>query len=105
MVDRAGWVPEGVDAGLSGSARVHDHLRRVDLEPVDLGIHRFIPHSDDPRGVFRRTAEPTTPRMAEGLEVLDPGSVMTPEWRPESPDELGDDPNRANLHAVVGRKP
>jgi SAM-dependent methyltransferase len=63
-------------------------------------------------GVFRNTAEPITPRTAEqvlrmldGFDVIDPGLVMTPEWRPESPDEVGDDPGRANLYAAVGRKP
>ncbi|PRY33731.1 SAM-dependent methyltransferase [Umezawaea tangerina] len=64
------------------------------------------------KDVFRSTAEPITPRtaaevlrMVDGLEILEPGLVMTPEWRPETPDEVGDDPNRANLYAVVGRKP
>jgi SAM-dependent methyltransferase len=62
--------------------------------------------------VFKNTAEPITPRtaeqvlrMMEGFDVIEPGLVMTPEWRPESPEEVGDDPNRANLYAVVGRKP
>jgi hypothetical protein len=63
-------------------------------------------------GVFRNTAEPITSRaadqvlrMMDGFDVIEPGLVMTPEWRPESPDEVGDDPGRANLYAVVGRKP
>ncbi|KAA2261697.1 hypothetical protein F0L68_15725 [Solihabitans fulvus] len=62
--------------------------------------------------IFKNTAEPITPRtreqvlaMAEGLELVEPGLVFTPEWRPEEGEILGDDPTRANLYAIVGRKP
>ncbi|WP_309117255.1 SAM-dependent methyltransferase [Saccharothrix sp.] len=62
--------------------------------------------------IFQQTAEPITPRtreqvlaMMDGFDVVEPGLVFTPEWRPESPEDVPDDPGRANLYAVVGRKP
>ncbi|QFZ22307.1 SAM-dependent methyltransferase [Saccharothrix syringae] len=62
--------------------------------------------------IFRQTAEPITPRtraqvlrMVDGFDVVPPGLVFTPQWRPESPEDVPADPGRANLYAVVGRKP
>lgn len=62
--------------------------------------------------IFAKTAEPITPRtkdqvraMLDGLEIVEPGIVFTPQWRPESPEDVGDDPTKANLYAAVGRKP
>ncbi|HEX8865143.1 MAG TPA: SAM-dependent methyltransferase [Lentzea sp.] len=62
--------------------------------------------------IFAKTAEPITPRtkaqvtdMLAGLEIVEPGIVFTPQWRPESPEDVGDDPTKANLYAAVGRKP
>jgi hypothetical protein len=39
-----------------------------------------------------------------GLELVEPGVVWTPEWRPEHPDEVGADPDKAAAYAGVGRK-
>ncbi len=62
--------------------------------------------------IFKNTSEPITPRtreqvlaMMSGFDLVEPGLVFTPEWRPESPDDVPDDPGSANLYAVVGRKP
>ncbi|CCH33788.1 SAM-dependent methyltransferase [Actinosynnema sp. NPDC047251] len=62
--------------------------------------------------IFQHTAEPITPRtraevlaLVDGFDLVEPGLVFTPEWRPESPDDVPADPGRANLYAVVGRKP
>ena len=61
---------------------------------------------------YRRTANPVTlrprdqvERFFEGFELIDPGLVFTPQWRPESPKDVGDDPERAGVYAGVGRKP
>jgi hypothetical protein len=44
-------------------------------------------------------------RMFEGFDILDPGVVFTPQWRPDSPnDVLSDQPDRAAVYAAVGRK-
>jgi hypothetical protein len=36
---------------------------------------------------------------------VEPGIVFTPEWRPETPEDVGTDPSKANIYAAVGRKP
>jgi hypothetical protein len=43
--------------------------------------------------------------MLSGLEIVEPGIVFTPQWRPETPEDVGEDPSKANLYAAVGRKP
>src|SRR5439155_9208608 len=43
-------------------------------------------------------------RMFEGFELVEPGIVYTPEWRPERPEDVGDDAERSNLYAGVGHK-
>jgi hypothetical protein len=44
-------------------------------------------------------------RMFEGFEVVEPGVVYTPEWRPERPEDAGDNWERSNMYAGVGYKP
>ena len=45
-------------------------------------------------------------RFFEGLEVLEPGLVPTPSWRPEGPDDLMlDQVETSNFLVGVGRKP
>ncbi len=46
-----------------------------------------------------RTREQIT-RLFDGFTLLDPGLVWTPEWRPDSPDDVPEDP--ASLWAVAG---
>jgi S-adenosyl methyltransferase len=43
-------------------------------------------------------------RMFDGLELIEPGLVWTPQWRPDSPDEVGEHPERLVTYAGVGRK-
>jgi hypothetical protein len=45
-------------------------------------------------------------RLFEGVELVEPGLVYTPLWRPEEPDDvLLDQPERSLAFAGVGRKP
>jgi S-adenosyl methyltransferase len=62
--------------------------------------------------VFRNSQDPIHPRtraeivrMFEGFELVEPGIVYTPEWRPERPEDVGDNAERSNLYAGVGYKP
>ncbi|MFD9737227.1 SAM-dependent methyltransferase [Umezawaea sp. NPDC059074] len=43
-------------------------------------------------------------RFLDGFEVLDPGVVVLPEWRPEPSDEVGSDLARMAAYAAVGRR-
>ncbi|MDQ3761922.1 MAG: SAM-dependent methyltransferase [Actinomycetota bacterium] len=62
--------------------------------------------------VFKTTQEPAHPRthvqilrMFNGFELVEPGLVYTAQWRPDSPEELGDTPaHHSNFYAAVGRK-
>ncbi len=44
-------------------------------------------------------------RFFEGLEFVEPGLVWTPEWRPESPEDVGEHPEASLVFAGVARKP
>jgi hypothetical protein len=53
---------------------------------------------------------PRTRREVEalfaGLELVEPGLVWVPQWRPESPDDLYvDQPEMSGVYAGVGHKP
>lgn len=61
--------------------------------------------------VFKTTQEPCHPRthsqvmrLFDGFELVDPGLVYTSQWRPESPEDPGENPHHSNLYAAVGRK-
>jgi SAM-dependent methyltransferase len=52
-----------------------------------------------------RTAKEILP-FFEGLELVEPGLVLTPLWRPEGPDDVGlDEPQLGMALAGVGRRP
>ncbi|MDG4832231.1 SAM-dependent methyltransferase [Solwaraspora sp. WMMD1047] len=61
------------------------------------------------RRVYRRTDSPLTPRsrtrlteLFDGFDLVEPGVVWVPQWRPDSPDGL-DDAERAVFLGGVGR--
>ena len=62
--------------------------------------------------LYRSTSTPITYRTREqiralfdGWELVDPGVVWIPEWRPDWPDDVGPDPASTLIAAGVGRKP
>jgi SAM-dependent methyltransferase len=44
-------------------------------------------------------------RFFDGFDLVDPGLVYIPEWRPDSPEDVPEDPSKIWLLAGVGRKP
>jgi hypothetical protein len=61
--------------------------------------------------VFKNSQDPIFPRthaeilrMFHGFELVDPGLVFTPLWRPEDPETAAASAERSNLYAGVGRK-
>ncbi|MGH4026492.1 MAG: SAM-dependent methyltransferase, partial [Pseudonocardiaceae bacterium] len=61
--------------------------------------------------LYRRTPTPMTMRsrsqiqaMLDGFEVVPPGVVFLPLWRPESPADVGEHPERTTGYAAVGRR-
>jgi len=75
----------------------------LDGLPADV-IARF-------EAIYRRSSNPTIARprarieaLFEGLDVVEPGLVLTPRWRPDAArDPLADQPVRAGILAGVGR--
>jgi SAM-dependent methyltransferase len=61
--------------------------------------------------VTKQTTTPTTVRSRDevlrffdGLDLIDPGLVWVSQWRPFSPEDVGDHPERLNVYAGVGRR-
>jgi len=85
-----------------GSYVVMSHAT-LDGLPADV-IARF-------EAIYRRSSSPTIARprarieaLFEGLDVVEPGIVLTPLWRPDAArDPLADEPGRAAVLAGVGR--
>jgi SAM-dependent methyltransferase len=53
-------------------------------------------------GTIRTRAE--VERLFGGFELVEPGLVWSSEWRPEHPDDVGDNPQRSAAYAGVGLK-
>ena len=60
---------------------------------------------------YKQTANPVTLRpraeilrFFDGFDLVDPGLVFTPQWRPEHPSEVGAEPEKAGVYAGVDRK-
>lgn len=81
-----------------------------------LAISHFTPDGMPERMAkvvegFKSTQEPAhlrthtqIMRMFDGFELVEPGLVYTSQWRPESPEDPGDQPHHSNLYAGVGRR-
>ncbi|MBW4720773.1 SAM-dependent methyltransferase [Saccharothrix obliqua] len=88
-------------------------------DAVVPGSHLVVSHAthdgqaDTHQELYRkRTSTPMTMRSADrvrslfaGFELVEPGVVHLPRWRPSSPDDVGDHPERFAGLAAVGRKP
>jgi hypothetical protein len=95
-------VARYVSALAPGSYLVLSHgAENPKLAGVDE-VDRLYRTSANP-GV-RRTEEEIT-AFFDGMELVPPGLVWTPQWHPDSPDEVGDDPESSLVMAGVARKP
>ncbi len=65
-------------------------------------VDRLYETSSTP-GVRRTPAE--IERFFGGLEFVEPGLVWTPQWRPDSPEDVGEHPEASLVFAGVARKP
>jgi S-adenosyl methyltransferase len=61
--------------------------------------------------LYKNTQNPAVPRtidevssLFDGFDIVDPGVVFTPLWHPESPEDVGEDPERSAVYAGIGRK-
>ncbi len=93
-------VARYVDAMAPGSYLVLSHIAKEDTD-----------EQSQARTLYRKDAVPILGRTPEqfaaflaGLEIVEPGIVWTPQWRPEVSDSVVE-PERSKGYAGVGRKP
>ena len=67
--------------------------------------------ADSHQDLYNRTATPMSMRsnsqvaaLLTGFELVEPGVVFLPQWRPVSPEDVDEHPERFSGLAVVGRK-
>ena len=100
--DPAGVIARYRDALPAGSYLALSHFTPDNMEQ---GMAKAVE-------VFKNSAEPIHPRthaqvsaLFDGFDLVDPGVVFTARWRPESPEDIGDDPDHSGIYAGVAQKP
>jgi len=80
-------------------------LSHVTMDAMGEQIRQLI-------DLYRDSQNPVTARskaeftaMFDGFELVEPGVVFTPQWRPESPEDVGERPEDSAVYAAVARKP
>lgn len=97
----AGIVAAYRDATVPGSYLAMSH-GTIDHDPDRLAdAAKLYQQSTTP--VYVRTREQVLD-FFDGYEVLDPGVVYSPQWRPEDPEDVPERPELAAIHAAVGRR-
>ncbi|MPZ86273.1 MAG: hypothetical protein GEV28_40245 [Actinophytocola sp.] len=94
-------VARYVEGMAPGSYLVLSPAARVTVQRSQEGWQMYE-ESTTPGG--GRTIEQVTEFMT-GTELLEPGVVWTPEWRPEADTDVGDHPELSFVYAAVGHKP
>ena len=97
--------PAGVLAAYRDAVPPGSHLAlsqfTFDLQPAEMaGVVAVMRRSPDP--MFPRTHAEIT-ALFDGFELLEPGLVPLPRWRPEE-GSVEEDADRAGIFAGVGRK-
>jgi len=90
------------DALPSGSYLALSHGTEDSLGEQIRQIMALYKNSQNP--VTTRTREQVT-ALFDGFELVEPGVVFTPLWHPESPEDIGENPEESSVYAAVGRKP
>jgi hypothetical protein len=99
--------PGDILAGLRDAVAPGSHL----AVSHGTGVGRTTATMDQLAEIYRATATPLTYRdhdqvreLFAGWELLDPGVVWVPEWRPSWHDEVGENPGFSGSVGAVGRK-
>jgi hypothetical protein len=86
------------DALAPGSYLVLGHATDESKPAVAHAVEKVYKGSVATQGHIRSQAEIL--RFFDGFDLVDPGLVYMPQWRPDSPDDVPDDPSQ--LWALVG---
>ncbi|MFD4668087.1 SAM-dependent methyltransferase [Lentzea sp. NPDC058450] len=99
--DPAAIIAKYREVMASGSYLVLSHASQ-DGQPGQADSHQDL---------YRRTATPMTMRtkdqvtaLFDGFDIVEPGVVYFPEWRPVAPEDVDGNPERFTGRAAVGRK-
>ncbi|SFS30794.1 SAM-dependent methyltransferase [Saccharopolyspora flava] len=111
MVALLHFVPE--------SARPREIIRQYHdkLAPGSFLGFSHVTGEEFPEGVqglvnlYENSTNPVTLRtrtevaeLVSDFELVEPGVVYVPEWRPDSPEDVGDRPEESIVYGLVGRK-
>ncbi len=92
------------DALVPGSYIAISHGTRENAPPETIKQMEMLTRGTSMPARYRSHAD--IEPFFEGLEVVEPGLVHIPLWRPEGPDDvLLDEPERVLIYGGVGRKP
>jgi S-adenosyl methyltransferase len=95
-------VTRYLDALPSGSYFVVSHGSVAELDDVPDGAEH---HYDNTTTPFISRSRKQVMEFLAATELVSPGLVWVPEWRPESPEDVDDQPERIGIMGAVGRKP
>jgi hypothetical protein len=111
MVAVLHFVPESADPRASvirylqpmapGSYFVVSHGTVAELDDVPPGSEQ---HYDQTTTPFISRSRRQVMEFLEGTELVEPGLVWVPEWRPDHPDDVDEHPERIGIMGAVGRK-
>jgi O-methyltransferase involved in polyketide biosynthesis len=90
------------DAVVPGSYLVMSHGSH-DSSQESMGEVASLYHSASDQLTHRSRSQ--IEDLFAGWNIIDPGVVWVPEWRPDWADHVGDDPSRCGFAAAVGVKP
>jgi SAM-dependent methyltransferase len=99
--DPAGIVADLRDALAPGSYLAISHTCRDALPDLATAFSAVYNSRVDGQPVFRTRDQIAS--FFDGFSLLDPGLVWLPEWRPDSPDDVPDDPASYSAAAGIGK--
>ena len=99
--DPAGLISRVLDGLTPGSYLVLTHAT-ADSRPESAKAARVFERATA-RAYLRSRDQ--VQAMVAGLELIDPGLVWAPQWRPDPAADTRADPARSHVYAVVARKP
>lgn len=99
--DPAGLIGQLMDALPSGSHIALSHAT-ADSRPESVQGEKVYERAT---AQARARSRDQVLAMVAGLDLVDPGLVWAPQWRPEPDIGPDDDPGRSHVYVVVARKP
>ncbi|MFC7343687.1 SAM-dependent methyltransferase [Saccharopolyspora griseoalba] len=85
----------------SGSYLGFSHVTGDDYPEGTEGLVKLYENSTNP--VTLRTRDEVA-ELVSDFELVEPGVVYVPEWRPDDPEDVTDNPEESIVYGLVGRK-